>query len=88
MDAWVGSGVQAARGVPERFLNPDSKSPKEASTAPPDGEKAVKKELGTDGEQGKVLTKSSTEDAGALTGQPQQSKQPVVQQAPQVAAAK
>ncbi|WKT44160.1 hypothetical protein QSH57_009013 [Fusarium oxysporum f. sp. vasinfectum] len=32
LGAWVGSGTYAARGVPERFLNPDKKGPEKKST--------------------------------------------------------
>ncbi|KAG5800445.1 hypothetical protein H9Q69_000484 [Fusarium xylarioides] len=32
LGAWVGSGTYAARGVPERFLNPDEKGPEKKST--------------------------------------------------------
>ncbi|KAF4946929.1 hypothetical protein FGADI_10797 [Fusarium gaditjirri] len=31
LGAWVGSGTYAARGVPERFLNPDKKGPEKKS---------------------------------------------------------
>ncbi|KAF5969770.1 vacuolar protein sorting-associated protein 72 like protein [Fusarium bulbicola] len=44
LGAWVGSGTYAARGVPERFLNPNKKGPEKKST--PDegikGKEAVK----------------------------------------------
>ncbi|KAF9769605.1 hypothetical protein IL306_012947 [Fusarium sp. DS 682] len=33
LGAWVGSGTYAARGVPERFLNPDKKGPEKESTS-------------------------------------------------------
>ncbi|KAF4449860.1 Vacuolar protein sorting-associated protein 72 like protein [Fusarium austroafricanum] len=33
LGAWAGSGTYAARGVPERFLNPDNKGPKKKSTS-------------------------------------------------------
>ncbi|KAF5023358.1 hypothetical protein F66182_4596 [Fusarium sp. NRRL 66182] len=32
LGAWVGSGTYAARGVPERFLNPDKKGPETKAT--------------------------------------------------------
>ncbi|RGP77871.1 vacuolar sorting-associated 72 like [Fusarium longipes] len=32
LGAWVGSGTYAARGVPERFLNPDKKGPEKKPT--------------------------------------------------------
>ncbi|KAM0236884.1 hypothetical protein ACHAPO_004926 [Fusarium lateritium] len=34
LGAWVGSGTYAARGVPERFLNPEKKGPKKKPTPP------------------------------------------------------
>ncbi|CAJ0540595.1 Ff.00g076290.m01.CDS01 [Fusarium sp. VM40] len=42
--AWVGSGTFAARGVPERFLNPDKKGPeKKAIPSEPDNGKEANK---------------------------------------------
>jgi vacuolar protein sorting-associated protein 72 len=36
LGAWVGNTKHAARGVPERFLNPDSVTPPKTSAVPED----------------------------------------------------
>ncbi|KAH7262639.1 YL1 nuclear protein-domain-containing protein [Fusarium tricinctum] len=71
--AWVGSGTFAARGVPERFLNPDKKGPeKKAMPSEPDKDKeAIKPPEQIHGSKPEIASGDSTSSektAGAKPG--------------------
>ncbi|KAJ4260690.1 hypothetical protein NW762_007434 [Fusarium torreyae] len=62
LGAWVGSGTFAARGVPERFLNPDKKGPEK---------KMVSNEVVKDGEALKPAEQTSETKPPAATADAQ-----------------
>ncbi|KAF4949065.1 hypothetical protein FSARC_13595 [Fusarium sarcochroum] len=78
LGAWVGSGTYAARGVPERFLNPGKKGPEKKVTSDEvvkDGE-AVKPAEQTSETKPPAATAGAQDPGMKMAGTEQEPKQP------------